>query len=127
MVIASIAALALGGPSPGHIGSCDGSAELTSFDEFCPLFETFSCERDYNLGMSYSDGSPQRITESAEYRACGSMASDCRGGSYGTCNGVSTRPTTTQTDACLAAMQDRTRFQLLKSELAECRFCPGGV
>lgn len=118
LFIASIAILALGGPSPGHVGSCDGSAERTPYIEFCVQRSTANCERDL---------AATRI-DAEQYGVCSTnVMPGCEGGNYAPCNGVETAPSTTQTDACVAALRDPGRFGLLESELAECRFCPGGV
>lgn len=118
LLIATIAILALGGPSPGHVGSCDGSAERTPYVEFCVQRNTANCERDLTAGRIDGPG----------YTLCsGSVMMNCEGGNYTPCNGVETAPSTTQTDACVAALRDPARFGLLESELAECRFCSGGI
>lgn len=119
LFIASIAILALGGPSPGHVGSCDGSAERTPYPEFCERYQTYACQRDYDGGRLDIPG----------YTACAADAGmGCSAGNYMECNGVPTEPTQTQTDACLAAMQDPARYSLLASELIECRFSDcGGI
>lgn len=118
LIVALIAMLALGGPSPGHVGSCDGSAERTPYADFCAARNTANCERDIQAG---------RI-DGAGYRACSAnVLVGCDGGNYAPCNGVDTAPSTTQTDACIGALRDTPRFGLLESQLGECRFCPGGV
>ncbi len=127
IVVASIAMLALGGPSPGHVGSCDGSAERTDYAEFCMNFQQWRCVRDYNEGRAYLDGTPARL-DGPGYQTCANeIAARCTGGSYGMCGDVPKAPTTTQTDACIAAMSTPARNGTPEAMLPECVFSCGGI
>lgn len=130
IVVASIAMLALGGPSPGHVGSCDGSAERTSYNDFCRVRDNVRCVRDFNNnGSEYAPGIPARIT-AAEYSTCAADARNetCVGGNYPLCSdNTPAAPTRTQTDACIAALSDPSRFVIPEAMLRECVFSCGGI
>lgn len=128
LVVASIAVLALGGPSPGHVGSCDGASEHTPYVDFCMQYQQWRCVRDYNGGRAYTDGSPPRI-DGMGYQACAAeIGTRCSAGSYGVCGGIPNNPTRTQTDACIGAMADASRNGTLETALIECNFSScGGI
>jgi hypothetical protein len=100
--------LALGGPTPGYIGSCDaGGARVADPAQFCVDKRSAECARDL---------SAMRITMEM-YNACSAtLLSECNGFNWAA--GCSPSPETA--DACLAALRDPSRLGTLNSEIVEC-------
>ncbi len=108
--------LALGGPSPGHVGSCDGSGELADPAEFCEAYRTYFCARELNGGR----------LPVTEYANCTRRTGT--GGPYAYCTGFSfpcETPTQKSADACIRAL-DQTPVEVPTADVAQCNFC-GGV
>jgi hypothetical protein len=112
LLVGAIGLLALGGPSPGHVGSCDGSAELAAPGAFCEQYRTWFCVRELQ---------GERINE-AEYTNCANgIPTFCAAFSFGMC-----RPTQRRADSCIAAMRDPGRVSTPSSMIPECNFCDSG-
>jgi hypothetical protein len=112
VIVAAIGLLALGGPSPGHVGSCDGSAELASPGDFCTRYRTWFCARELQGG---------RIN-AAEYTNCANgIATYCASFTFGMCV-----PTQRRADSCISAMSDMGRVGTPSTLIPECNFCDNG-
>lgn len=117
LLAGAITFLALGGPSPGHVGSCDGSGELADPAQFCEAYRTFYCAREVSGG---------RIS-GTEYNAC--VQRTGAGGPYMFCTGFNftpgCEPSQRSADACIRAL-DQTDVSVPTGNVAQCDFC-GGV
>lgn len=115
----AILLLALGGPSPGHVGSCDGSGELADAAMFCEAYRTYYCARELNGGR----------LPLAEYPAC--IQRTGMGGPYTYCTGFSfmtgCEPSQRSADACIRALEQATDVSIPTGNIAQCDFCGGGV
>lgn len=111
-----VAFLALGGPSPGHVGSCDGSAEAADPDTFCEYYRTWECAREAASG---------RIADQEAYRECTRRSGT--NGPYAYCVGFTftCEPTQGMADACIRALE-RTDPSVPTADIPQCNFC-GGV
>lgn len=115
-----IAFLALGGPSPGHVGSCDGSGELADPAMYCEAYRTYFCARELSGGR----------LPPGEYAACTQRTG--AGGPYAWCTGFSfgadplCHPSQRSADNCIRAL-DQTDVAVPTANVAQCDFCPGGV
>ncbi len=115
---AVIAFLALGGPSPGHVGSCDGSGELADQASFCEAYQTWYCAREVG-GL----------------RLNGTMYNECirrtgPSGPYAECTGFNfmpgCEPSQRSADACIRALEAATDLSIPTTNIIQCDFC-GGV
>jgi len=112
-IVGVLAVLALGGPSPGHVGSCDGSGELATPSEYCPLYRAYFCAREFQGG---------RIN-AAEYTTCADQSGAfCVGFNFD----AACHPTKRRADSCIQAMMDAGRVSTPTTALPECQYC-GGV
>lgn len=114
----ALALLALGGPSPGYIGGCSGVApSAPDAHDYCIQKNGLVCVRDVMSG---------RITREQFDNICyPAITTRCGGASWGACV-----PNTAQTNACLTALNDASRFSTVDSEIVECNqatWCPDGI
>ncbi|MBX7195914.1 MAG: hypothetical protein K1X94_27920 [Sandaracinaceae bacterium] len=113
-----IAVLALGGPSPGHVGSCDGSGEQADAAMFCEAYRTYHCARELSGGRLPPE----------QYGDCTRRTG--AGGPYAFCTGFAftpgCEPTQRSADACIHAL-DVTPVAVPTADVAQCDFCGGGV
>lgn len=113
-----IAVLALGGPSPGHVGSCDGSGEQADSAMFCEAYRTYYCARELSGGRLPAD----------QYSDCTRRTGS--GGPYVFCAGFNftpgCEPSQRSADACIRAL-DTTPVSVGTGDVAQCDFCGGGV
>ena len=113
-LVGAILLLALGGPSPGHIGNCDGDAQPADPADYCARYRAFFCAREYQGG---------RIN-AADYTLCAERsAMFCMGFNFDPMCGV---PTQRRANLCIDAMSDMGRVATPTTNLPECQFC-GGV
>ncbi|MBN8615596.1 MAG: hypothetical protein J0L92_33685 [Deltaproteobacteria bacterium] len=112
-----IAFLALGGPSPGHVGSCDGSGELADAAMFCEAYRTYYCARELSGGRLPQD----------QYLQCTMRTGP--GGPYTFCSGFNftpgCEPSQRSADQCIRAL-DTADVAVRTDDVAQCDFC-GGV
>jgi hypothetical protein len=118
LAVGLVAFLALGGPSPGHLGSCTGLSAPPDPYRYCVDTRGEECRRDVSAG---------RINVDVEFPACVDAI-------LPRCEGVvawpSCVPTSAQTLACLEALRDTNRYSTPSNELPECNqasWCPAGI
>jgi hypothetical protein len=118
ILVGGMLVLALGGPSPGHVGSCDGSGELADAAMFCEAYRTYYCARELSGGR----------LPAAEYAACTQRTGPT--GPYTYCTGFSfmtgCEPSQRSADSCIRAL-DQTEVSIPTGNIAQCDFCGGGV
>ncbi len=104
----TVALLALGGPTPGYIGSCDaGGSRVADPDQFCADRRDAECARDAYAG---------RITREM-YNVCRmGIETECSG--FNWAGGCSPSPETAA--ACVDALRDMTRIGTVTSAIPEC-------
>lgn len=108
--------LALGGPSPGHVGSCDGGSELADTAEFCEVYRTFYCTREYAGGRMALEA----------YNACTSRSPSgaytyCVTNPFDAC-----QPLKRETDACVRGLADDSdEWSTPSTAIPQCQICGG--
>lgn len=103
--------IALGGPTPGSIGSCSDEITVTDAQSFCIDTQALYCLRDFKA---------ERISED-EYDAClADVAPACRGFTWNP-EICSPPPTEQRATACIAALRSSERLETPNEEIIECR------
>ena len=105
-----VVALALGGPTPGYVGSCSTSGPDQSVDrvQFCVDSSTWKCARDLGAG---------RIDMNA-YNACRArIDTDCAGFNFP----AGCSPSRPRADACNSALSDANRIGTRSEDIVECQ------
>ncbi len=105
-----IVGLALGGPTPGYVGTCDpgGSAGTVDRVQFCTDKETYQCARDLAAG---------RI-DMTQYNVCaGHIDTDCHGFNFP----AGCAPSHPLADACISALSDSSRISTRSEMIVECQ------
>lgn len=118
LAVGLVAFLALGGPSPGHIGNCSGvSSGTPDANQYCVEKAAQECRRDFMAGR----------TDAAAFDTCVNSI-------YPMCDSVITWvgcvPTSAQTRACLNILSDTTRDAIPLRDIPECQmanWCPAGI
>lgn len=120
IAVGALLVLALGGPSPGHIGSCDGSAELAGAADFCERYRTYYCARELMGGR----------LPASEYQACIQRTGPNSGDPFTYCSRFAftpgCEPSQRTADACIDALA-RTDVSVRSDDIQQCDFCGGGV
>jgi hypothetical protein len=106
-VAGTIALLALGGPTPGYVGSCSaGSPAVVDAQQFCVDRKVAECVRD-RVALR---------TDDPQYQACMlAISSSCEGATWNGC-----APSAQIADACISALRDMTRIGTPNTMIVEC-------
>jgi hypothetical protein len=101
--------LALGGPTPGYVGTCDASGGSTVADpaQFCTSRKTWECARDY---------AAHRI-DMGMYNAC-ALGIDAACAGFNWTPGCA--PSPQLADACISALSDMSRVGTPTPMIEEC-------
>jgi hypothetical protein len=104
--VGAVVFLALGGPSPGHLGGCSSISSAPDAYTYCVDKRGAICQREYYSGRVNID----------VFNACvANIYPTCEGTGWSGCV-----PTNGQTEACLLALRDETRFPTPDAEIVEC-------
>lgn len=100
--------LALGGPTPGYVGTCStDTPAVVDPEQFCVDRKSSECARDRVAGR----------TDEATYNACANMIeSQCTGATW--TNGCA--PSPQLAGACISALRDMSRLATLNAMIEEC-------
>lgn len=130
--------IALGGPTPGAVGSCNDDVKTADPVEFCIYKKSLTCIRENARGdiqilpesVTACAGESETAArqncerEDSKNRCLSSAQNDCAGISWGnTCS----PPNEIQADACLQALGSMERIGQATSEIGECNsdvLCP---
>jgi hypothetical protein len=105
-----VVALALGGPTPGYVGSCSTSGPDQTVDrvQFCTDTSTWKCARDLAAGRIDMNG----------YNTCsGRIDTDCAGFNFP----AGCAPSRPRADACISALSDANRISTMSDSIVECQ------
>jgi len=136
VVVGVVLFLALGGPSPGAVGACDGEIATVEPRQFCNNRRLRECDRDrargdLRLAPAPCTDDPATPTNEAEPQNCASQF--CRAQIPTQCNvfdwsGCAPPPSVATANACLSALQDIDRLLGERTDaIPECRMdviCP---
>lgn len=135
VVVGVVLFLALGGPSPGAVGACDGDISTVDADQFCANRKARECNRGRARGelpaapAPCTDDPVTPVNES-EVQVCawqyclGRVPSDCTGQTWDRC---ATPPSVATANACLSALENPDRVGEPTNAIPECSvdvICP---
>lgn len=107
LLAGTVALLALGGPTPGYVGSCTaGSPAVVDAQEFCVNRKVAECVRDRVAER----------TDDPQYQSCMLMIE-------GACTGITWNgcaPSAQIADACISALRDMSRIGTANAMIVEC-------
>lgn len=115
---ASLVALAIGAPSPGHLGSCGLSGGAVAADpvQFCTDKETFICIRECGTGRWDAAMCSTMCGDNPPTTAMGVAAARCAGAGFPPGCAL----TQAQANACITSLQDLARLSTPFLEIPEC-------
>jgi len=136
VVVGVVLFLALGGPSPGAVGACEGEISTVEPVQFCVNRKVRECNRDLARGvlpaaptLCTDDPGTTTVNEAdpgdcaREY--CRSLVSTaCNGQTWDRC---APPPSVATANACLSALEDVARVGEASSAIPECNpdvICP---
>lgn len=110
-LLALLLFIALGGPTPGSIGSCSDDIEVTDAQSFCIDTQALYCLRDFEA---------ERIDEAAYDECLADVAPNCRGFAWNPAV-CPIPPTEQRANACIAALRSKERLETPNDEILECK------
>lgn len=133
--LAGLVFIALGGPTPGAIGSCNDDVQVADPVKFCEKKKSYTCLREFARGdIAIHPSAPGMCNGAPDREACEREASRniCLGAVEGECASVTwgtdcEPPNTIQADACINALKAIPRLAEATASIVECRpevLCP---